>query len=503
MAIEALSGWTKQQKSVVIASFLGWTLDAFDFFVLVFVIKDIAKEFGAALPEVALAIALTLALRPVGAFLFGRFADRFGRRPVLMTDVLLYSVLGVASGFAPSLVVLLILRSLFGIAMGGEWGIGASLTMESIPPKARGMISGLLQCGYSSGYLLASVALWTLYPHIGWRGMFMLGAVPALLVLYIRRSVTEPPGWKRAEVIHTSGIAADIGTAVVLAALIGAILFFAWPIKIALGLVFVAVLYFLRGMADTAVSQMLKHWKLALFAIVLMTAFNFLSHGTQDLYPTFLQVQHGFSPAVVGAIAVTYNIGAILGGIFFGTLSERIGRRRTIIITALLALPVIPFWVLGETPVALAAGAFLLQIAVQGAWGVIPAYLNEISPPTIRATFPGLTYQLGNLFASVNAVLQTTLAVQNSNDFRIPPGGGGGRDGHRHRGLDGVWRGRTQRREARLQRGRGARELRFQFAAFWLIASRSVFTSAALAARVRDSPRHCGHRWRRRPFPGR
>ncbi len=422
MAIEALSGWTKQQKSVVIAAFLGWMLDAFDFFVLVFVIKDIAKEFDVKLPEVAIAVTMTLALRPVGAFLFGRFADRFGRRPVLMADVLLYSALGVASAFAPSLTAFIVLRCLFGVAMGGEWGIGASLTMETIPPKARGLISGLLQCGYSSGYLVASIAYATLFPMIGWRGMFMLGAVPALLVLYIRIHVQEPPGWKRPETIKVSGIAVDVFTALVMAALIATIMLSSlfWPVKLGLVAVFLLVLTLMRGMTDTAASQILQHWKLALFAIALMTGFNFFSHGTQDIYPTFLQVQHGFSPAIVGAIAVTYNIGAIIGGISFGALSERIGRRRTIIITVLMSLPIIPLWVLANTPIWLAVGAFLMQIAVQGAWGVIPAYLNEISPPAIRATFPGLMYQLGNLLASVNAVFQTSIAVQNGTDIREP-----------------------------------------------------------------------------------
>ena len=195
MRIAALSGWTSEQKHVVAASFLGWMLDAFDFFLLVFVLKDIAQEFNTEITSVTLAILLTLAMRPIGAYLFGRAADRWGRRPILMIDVLLYSIIEFASGFAPSLTVLLVLRAIFGIAMGGEWGVGASLTMESIPPHARGFVSGLLQSGYPTGYFMASIVYGLFFQYIGWRGMFMVGVIPALLVFYIRRSVPESPSW--------------------------------------------------------------------------------------------------------------------------------------------------------------------------------------------------------------------------------------------------------------------------------------------------------------------
>src|ERR1700761_6390718 len=198
MRIAALSGWTSQQKHVVAASFLGWTLDAFDFFLMVFVLKDIAQEFHTDVKQVTIAILLTLATRPIGAFLFGRAADRWGRRPTLMVDVLFYSAIEFASGFAPTLTALLILRAIYGIAMGSEWGVGASLTMESIPLHARGLVSGLLQSGYPAGYFLASIVYGLLYSSIGWRGMFMVGVIPALLVFYIRRTVPESPNWKPA-----------------------------------------------------------------------------------------------------------------------------------------------------------------------------------------------------------------------------------------------------------------------------------------------------------------
>lgn len=363
MNLDALKGWTPAQKHVVAAGFLGWTLDAFDFFLLVFVITDVASEFQVGIGAVAIALTLTLALRPVGAYIFGRLADRYGRRPILMIDVAVYSVLAFATAFSPNLTVFLILRSLFGIAMGGEWGVGASLTMETVRPDSRGLVSGLLQSGYPCGYLLASIVFAVLYPHIGWRGMFMVGIAPALLILYIRRHVPESPGWQP----H----AHEIGG---------------------------------------AMAVLRKHWPTALFGVALMTAFNFFSHGTQDLYPTFLQVQHQFGHATVSVIAIVYNIGAIIGGIGFGMASQHYGRRRMIVIAALLSILVVPLWAFAPTAALLGLGAFLMQVFVQGCWGIIPAHLNEISPPEARATFPGTVYQLGNFIASSNAPLQVALA---------------------------------------------------------------------------------------------
>lgn len=364
-------GWTRAQINVVIAAYLGWTLDAFDFFLMVFVLKDIAAEFNTGIPAVALAITLTLAARPLGALIFGKLADKYGRRPTLMLDIGLYSILELLSGFSPNLTTLLVLRTLFGIALGGEWGVGTALAMETVPPRARGFVSGLLQAGYPSGYLLASIVFGTLYQHIGWRGMFFVGVIPALLVLYIRASVPESPAFEAMSKKPRPGLLATFK----------------------------------------------KNWVLSLYCIVLMTAFNFFSHGTQDLYPTFLREQHHFDPHTVSAIVIVLNIGAIIGGLTFGSLSEKLGRRRTICIAALIALPVIPLWAFSSGVLALAVGAFLMQISVQGAWGVIPVHLNEISPEAIRATFPGLVYQLGNLLASVNATVQASYAVANGNNY--------------------------------------------------------------------------------------
>jgi len=279
----------------------------------------------------------------------------------------LYSILEFASGFSPNLTTLLVLRALYGVAMGGEWGVGASLTMESIPLHARGFVSGLLQSGYPTGYFLASIVYGLLFPIIGWRGMFMVGVIPALLVLYIRRSVPESPSWNPTDA------------------------------------------------QSNTLSILKSHWRLGIYAVVLMTAFNFFSHGTQDLYPTFLQIEHGLGPHEVGLIAVIYNIGAIIGGVLFGALSESFGRRRIIVIAALLSLPVLPLWAFSTSPTWLAIGAFLMQVMVQGAWGVIPVHLNELSPDKARGTFPGFVYQLGNLIASINATLQADIAARSGN----------------------------------------------------------------------------------------
>ncbi|MGH7671135.1 MAG: MFS transporter [Gemmatimonadaceae bacterium] len=361
----------KRQRSAFLASFLGWTLDAFDFFLMVFMLRAIAQEFGTDVKTVTIAITLTLAMRPVGALVFGLLADRYGRRPILMIDVLLFSVLELASAFAPTLLVLMLLRATFGFAMGGEWGIGASLAMESIPPRARGLVSGILQEGYAFGYLLAAVVYGLLFNTIGWRGMFAVGVVPALLVLYIRRNVEESPAWRQGRAGPQRGL-----------------------------------LYSIRS-----------NWKLFVYVVVLMTAFNFFSHGTQDLYPTFLQSQHRFDTRTVSIITVIMQVGAITGGILFGSLSERIGRRTAIVVAALFGLVMIPLWSLSSGAVVLAIGAFFMQVAVQGAWGVIPVHLNELSPNEVRGTFPGFAYQLGNFLASANATMQAGIAERRGGNY--------------------------------------------------------------------------------------
>lgn len=467
MALEALQGWTREQKSVVAAAFLGWMLDAFDFFLMVFVLRDIAAEFKTEIPAVAVALVLTLAMRPIGAFIFGRVADRYGRRPTLAAVILCYSSLAFASGFSTSLTMLLVLRALFGIAMGGEWGVGASLAMETIPAKARGLVSGMLQAGYPTGYLVASVVYGLLFTTIGWRGMFMIGIAPAALVFFILRNVRESPSWTPKPALGGDSIATLLayGRLVVYAVLLfiafrsgsqsaaiaasvvmlGASMSLAlrhpeyWIEFVAvLGMMFIDFFTFadllralpfsipqipllmaiIYNVAAVLAGVFLKtHWRIGLYSVLMMTAFNFFSHGTQDLYPTFLQVQQHFSPATVSTVAVIYNIGAILGSLFFGSLSERIGRRRAIVIASLISLPIIPLWVFAGSPVWFAVGSFLMQFMVQSAWGVVPVHLNELSPPEVRGTFPGFVYQLGNLLASVNATLQSGYAAAHGNDY--------------------------------------------------------------------------------------
>lgn len=361
-------------RKVVIAAFLGWTLDAFDFFILIFTFAAVAKTFHVGITAVTIAVTLTLAMRPIGALLFGRLADRYGRRPMLMVNIVAFSFFELATGFAPSLTAFMILRALYGIAMGGEWGIGSSLTMETIPARWRGWVSGLLQAGYPAGYFLATVLFGIAFPYVGWRGMFIIGAFPAVLVLYIRSSVPESPVWRE-----------------------------------------------MAKKPRVPVSQVLRRQlPLTIYAVILMMAFNFFSHGSQDLYPSvFLGVQHHFSHATITTIALIYNLGAMIGGIGFGFLSQKIGRRLAIGIAAGLALPLIPLWAFSMTPVMLGLGAFLMQICVQGAWGVIPVHLNELSPKEIRATFPGFVYQLGNFLASYNATLQASFAAAHHHNYGL------------------------------------------------------------------------------------
>jgi MFS transporter, SHS family, lactate transporter len=336
---------------------------------VIFCLSAISTEFHTQVSAVTDAVFLTLAMRPVGAFLFGMMAERFGRRVTLMVDIIAFSALELTSAFAPSLKAFLILRALFGIAMGGEWGVGSALAFETLPVEGRGFFSGILQEGYTTGYLLAALAFGTLFTRIGWRGMFVVGALPALLVIFIRTKVEESPAWVKGQVAKKVEKKAEGHTG--------------------------------RGI--------LTYLGSFVFVVVLMAAFNTFSHGTEDLYPTFLLKNHGFSPQIVGLIGVIAGIGGLLGGMIFGALSERWGRRRTIVITALLAIPVIPLWAYSRSVRMLALGSFLMRFMVQGAWGVIPAHLNELSPPEVRGTFPGFAYQLGNFLSSKNITLQEKL----------------------------------------------------------------------------------------------
>ncbi len=351
------------QWHAVTAAFLGWTLDAFDFFVLVFLVDTLAIHFHVSKSAIVWTLTATLAMRPVGALVFGLLADRCGRRKPLMANVIFFSVMELLCGFAPNYTVFLILRTIFGIGMGGEWGVGASLAMESAPQKWRGVLSGILQSGYSVGYLLAAVAAWLVLPAWGWRAMFWVGGAPALLAFYIRLKVKESEAWKQHRVPTVGAIIRSAG----------------------------------------------GHWRMFCYLALLMTLMMFLSHGTQDLYPDFLKSVHRFTPTVVSWVAILYSIGAILGAIVFGYFSEVLGRRKSMIAALVLSLAVIPFWAFGETLRVLAVGAFLMQVGVQGAWGIIPAHLNELSPDSVRGLMPGLAYQLGILFAAGTNTIEYSL----------------------------------------------------------------------------------------------
>jgi SHS family lactate transporter-like MFS transporter len=368
---------TGPQRHTFLASFLGWTMDSLDYFILILCAPAIATEFHTKPSAVMGAVFLTLAFRPVGAVLFGLLADRYGRRPVLMMNILSFSIIELACGFAPSLAVLMLLRALFGLAMGGEWGVGAALVFETLPTGGRGSFSGILQQGYALGSMLAAGAFALFFHAIGWRGLFILGSTPALLVLYVRMRVDESPVWlerNRQRLARTAGAIRPAGQPSLLAFL-----------------------------------------PTFLFLILLMTAFMSFSHGTQDVYPTFLLTQARLTPGTVGLIGVLYGFGSIAGGFVFGTLSEKWGRKRAIIAAALLAIPVIPLYAYGHSALTLGVGAVLMQFMVQGAWGVVPAYLTELSPAPVRATAPGLAYQLGGLLTAYNGKAQALIAEHTGN----------------------------------------------------------------------------------------
>jgi len=347
----------------VLACFLGWTLDAFDFFVVVFLVGTLATSFHVSKADIIWTLAATLATRPAGAFIFGLLADRYGRRVSLMANVIFYSFIEVLCGFAPTFTVFILLRALYGLGMGGEWGIGASLAMESVPQRWRGILSGILQSGYSVGYIMAALAARFILPMWGWRAMFWIGAVPALLALYIRAGVPESKAWLEHREPNVRAILRTVG----------------------------------------------RHWKGFLYLVLMMTLMMFLSHGTQDLYPDFLKTAHHIETSTVSDLAVLYNIGAIIGAILFGYLSERVGRRRAMLGAFGLAFVVIPFWAFGSSIGVLAAGAFLMQMGVQGAWGIIPAHLSELSPDSVRGLLPGLAYHLGILIAAPTNTIEYAL----------------------------------------------------------------------------------------------
>ena len=363
-----LHSGASDHRAALLAGYLGWTLDAFDFFLVVFCLTAIGREFHQSDAHMALAITITLAFRPLGAFLFGLLADRYGRRLPLMLDLIFYSIVEVLSGFAPTFTTFLILRALFGIGMGGEWGVGASLAMEKVPPRLRGVLSGFLQQGYATGYLLAAICYFLVFPRYGWRPLFFIGGLPALLALFVRYRVKESEVWQKTK--HESW--AHLGRAIA------------------------------------------SHWKLFLYLVLLMMAMNFAAHGTQDMYPTFLERQWHFGVTGRSAVTACSMIGAIAGGTLVGWISDKVGRRRAMIGALLLATLVVPLWAFAPSVPLLVLGAFLMQFLVQGAWGVVPAHLAELSPDSVRGFLPGFGYQCGVLLASSVTYIEAVFAHRTS-----------------------------------------------------------------------------------------
>jgi SHS family lactate transporter-like MFS transporter len=355
----------------VIAGFSGWLLDAFDFFLVTFCLTAIAHDFHKSDAQIALVITMTLLFRPVGGFFFGLMADRYGRRLPLMINIGTFAVAEILTGLAPNYTTLLIVRALFGVVMGGNWGVGSSLAMEGAPVERRGILSGLLQEGYAAGNLLAGVCYFFLFGRFGWRPLFFVGSVPAIaLVLFIRFRVKESAVWQKKAAVKLS-----------------------WSAQY---------------------REIFSHWKLFLYLLLFMSMMLFASHGTQDMYPTFLQRQWHFTPARRSAITAFSAVGAIVGGLVFGHFSDRKGRRRAIVVGLLLGIAMIPLWAYAPNQFLLILGAFLMQFMVQGAWGVIPAHLAELSPDRVRALLPGFAYQSAGVIASSVVYIEAVWAQRTS-----------------------------------------------------------------------------------------
>ncbi|KAJ3075869.1 hypothetical protein HDU98_006640 [Podochytrium sp. JEL0797] len=362
---------TAKQWIVFIAAFLGWTLDAMDYHVFNLSVSNIASDpaFNVSNSVITSGITLTLLLRPFGALIFGLLGDRYGRRGPLMLDIFLFSILEVCTGFSGNLATLFVVRALFGICLGGEWGLGTALALEELPVEARGLFSGILQQGYATGNLIASGLFYAVVPSLGWRPLFWICAFPALLIVFLRFFVPESKA-AEAQIQRRKETGASFTS-------------------------------------DLRVTVK-NHWGLAIYTIILMTSFNFLSHGSQDLYPTFIG-SLGYSSsqkAITNAISAA---GAICGGTTFGYFGQYLGRRRAIIIAAVGVACMIYPWAYGTTLPHLQVAGFFMQFFVQGAWGIVPAYLSELSPSAVRATFPGLTYNIGNMISASSAQIEATL----------------------------------------------------------------------------------------------
>lgn len=358
-------GW----QLAVASGILGWTLDAFDFFVVIFLFDALAAHFRVSKADVVYTLTVTLAMRPVGALIFGSLADRFGRKWLLVICVFYFSAMTILSGLSVNFTMFVIMRALYGLGMGGYWGVGASYAMESAPRHLRGVLSGLLQSGYPAGYLVAAIAMQTVTTHFGWRSAFFIGAPVAVLIAVLTWFAPESEAW------HTQRAAS-------------------------MKIIF---------------RSLWSHTRIFFYLLALMSVMLCLSHGTQDLYPDFLKSLPGITERTIAGmnllygIPVLYSSAGIIGALVFGFVSEKIGRRYSIMLALAATLLSIPAWAFGSTVLALVLGSCAMQAGVQGAWGVIPAHINELSPPSVRGLFPGFVYQLGFVVASPGTMIELKL----------------------------------------------------------------------------------------------
>ncbi|GAW20830.1 hypothetical protein ANO14919_103410 [Xylariales sp. No.14919] len=391
--IRVLRDLNRHQWHMFAVGFLGWAWDSFDFCTVTLCITEIASEFNATNSAVSWGITVTLMLRPVGALVFGGLSDRYGRKGAMIASLFLFIVFELASGFAQSLPQFLGLRALYGIAMGGLYGPAAATALEDLPYDARGILSGVYQNGYAVGFLLSAIFYRALVPTTpyGWRSLFWFGSGPPVLIIAYRWWLPETNSLQVMRAERESAMAQRQA-----------------PKSTAMN----GTKAWLRDMRVS----LKENWVLFVYLVLLMTGFNSCSHGAGDIYATFLKNQVGLGSTEVTAITVVGQIGNIAGGVFTGYVSTFFGRRLSMMVCCILGGALTPAFVLPRS-MDLAASSFFFWFFNGGAWGPIPVYLSELSPPVLRTTAIGLTYQLGNLAASAAATIEATIGER----FPLPP----------------------------------------------------------------------------------
>ncbi|KAJ7617913.1 MFS general substrate transporter [Roridomyces roridus] len=377
--LKQLVSLTPLQWAFFWVGWLAWTCDAIDFFSVSLSVTALSEQFDRPTTKITQAITLTLLFRSVGAVLFGVFSDRFGRKWPLVFNLGLVAVLELGAGFTQTFRQFLAVRSLFGIGMGGIWGLAITTGLENLPVGLRGIASGVMQQGYAVGYLFAACISLKLVPAVpaGWRALFFTASGISLFGAVLRALLPESTVFRQMrESAEGHGVVSEAQKT--------------------------------KQFMKSTWEMLKQHWVLAIYMCLLMTGFNFSSHGSQDLYPTFMHNTKGFSTHTATVATIIGNCGAIAGGAVAGYSSQYLGRRITIIIFTLLIGCFIPLWIIPNNFSSLAAGAFCVQFGVQGAWGVIPIHLTELSPPAFRATFPGVAYQIGNMISSTAAQIEAT-----------------------------------------------------------------------------------------------